>query len=103
MVEEGRAIAKDEAKDKIRRLANSFSNTPANDLDKKSEEQIKFQFIEPLLEALGWQKEDIEKEQRVLKGRADYILKLGNQEVLVVEAKRAGVDLGDEEGRQAVS
>ena len=46
------------------------------------EEQIKFRFIEPLFEALGWEKEDIYKEKRILKGRADYILKIGNQDIV---------------------
>ncbi|MBU4245836.1 MAG: N-6 DNA methylase, partial [Nanoarchaeota archaeon] len=103
MIEEGRAITKDEAKREVAKLVTSFSKIPVEELNKKSEPDIKSKFIEPLLEALGWQKDDMELEARVLKGRADYILKLGNQEVLVVEAKRAGVDLGDEEGRQAVS
>jgi len=52
---------------------------------------------------LGWNRKDISKEQRVLKGRADYILNNGNQEVLVVEAKKTNVHLSEEEGRQAVS
>ncbi|MFH1773393.1 MAG: N-6 DNA methylase, partial [Methanobacteriota archaeon] len=91
------------AKQQIKELVESFRKVPKDELDKKSEEQIKFLYIEPLLEALGWRREDIEKEQRVLKGRADYILKIGNQEVLVVEAKKTGVELTEEEGRQAVS
>ena len=38
-----------------------------------------------------------------MKGKADYILKNGNQEVLVIEAKKTNVHLIDEEGKQAVS
>jgi hypothetical protein len=67
------------------------------------EEQIKWLFIEPLLEALGWEKRDIEKEATVFKDRADYILKNGNQEVLILEAKKTSVSLTENEGRQAVS
>ncbi|MBI5253458.1 MAG: N-6 DNA methylase, partial [Euryarchaeota archaeon] len=94
---------KENAKREIGQLVEKFRKVPSDELDRKSEEQIKFEYIEPLLEALGWRREDIEKEQRVLKGRADYILKIGNQEVLVIEAKRTGVQLTEEEGRQAVS
>ncbi|MEK6871496.1 MAG: N-6 DNA methylase, partial [Nanoarchaeota archaeon] len=62
----------------------------------------KWLFIEPLLEALGWSKVEVEKEERVLRGRADYILKLGNTGVLVIEAKKTNDNLiGD--GKQAVS
>ena len=50
------------------------------ELDKKSENQIKSEFIDTLFEALGWDmRKDAEREERVLKGRADYILKLSNQ------------------------
>lgn len=94
---------KENAKREIGQLVEKFRKVPSDELDRKSEEQIKFEYIEPLLLALGWRREDIEKEQRVLKGRADYILKIGNQEVLVIEAKRTGVQLTEEEGRQAVS
>jgi len=94
---------KEKAKQQIGELVEKFSKVPPEELERTPEEQIKFRYIEPLLEALGWEKEDIEKEQRVLKGRADYILKTGNQSVLVVEAKRANVALAEEEGRQAVS
>jgi len=94
---------KETAKRKVMDLVKEFQNTPDDEFDKKSEEQIKFLFIEPLLEALNWKKQDIEKEARVLKGRADYILKLENQNALVIEAKRTNVELTEDEGRQAVS
>jgi hypothetical protein len=94
---------KENAKQQIKELVKEFFNIPEEERDKKSEEQIKFLFIEPLLEAIGWKKQDIEKEPRVLKGRADYILRLENQNVLVIEAKRTSVSLTEEEGRQAVS
>ena len=94
---------KEEAKEKIKKLVDDFSEIPKSQLDEMKEEQIKWLFIEPLLEALGWEKKEIEKEAGVLKGRADYILKNGNQEVLVVEAKKTNVSLTDDEGKQAVS
>jgi len=94
---------KEEAKEKIKALVKDFSEIPKQHLDSMPEEDIKFQFIEPLFEALGWERKEISKETRILKGRADYILKLGNQEVLVIEAKKTNVALMEEEGRQAVS
>jgi len=96
-------LSKEEAKEKLGNIVEKFLATPKNKLDFMPEEDIKFQFIEPLLEALGWEKENISKETRVLKGRADYILKLGNQESLVIEAKKTNVSLSEDEGRQAVS
>jgi len=91
------------AKEKIRKLVEEFSKRSREELDSKPEEQIKWHFIEPLLGALGWEKQDIDKESRVLHGRADYVLKSGNQDLLVVEAKKTSVSLSEEEGRQAVS
>jgi len=92
----------EEAREKIKSLVKDFSENPKY-WDSKPEEDIKFQFIEPLFEALGWERKEISKESRVLKGRADYILKNGNQELLVVEAKKTNVPLTEDEGRQAVS
>jgi type I restriction-modification system DNA methylase subunit len=94
---------KETAKQQIKELVKEFFSYPEEERDKKPEEQIKFLFIEPLLEALGWKKQDIEKEPRILKGRADYVFRLENKNVLVIEAKRTGVSLTEEEGRQAVS
>ena len=94
---------KETAKQEVERIVNQFLAIPKSELDEMPEEQIKFRFIEPLFEALGLEREDIEKEKRVLKGRADYILKIGNQDNLVVEAKKTSVGLNEEEGRQAIS
>lgn len=96
-------ITKEEAKERIRILVDKFERYGKDKLDSMPEEDIKYQFIEPLLEALGWEREDISKETRILKGRADYILKSGNQELVVVEAKKTNVHFTDEEGKQAVS
>lgn len=51
-------------KENVKKIVDDFLSIPKYDLDKKPEEQIKFQFIEPLLEALGWGKKDIEKEEK---------------------------------------
>ncbi len=94
---------KEKAKQEIEKIIKKFQSYPKNELDNMPEEDIKFQFIEPLLEALGWRREDISKEYRVLKGRADYILRIGNQDKLVIEAKKTSVRLEEKEGKQAVS
>ena len=95
---------KETAKEKIKKLIEEFKEIPKSNLDSMPEEDIKRIFITPLLEYLGWGKFDILSEARVLKGRADYILKSGNQELLVVEAKKTNVPLlGEKEGWQAVS
>jgi len=94
---------KEKAKLEVEKIVKKFLSVPKKELDDMPEEQIKFRFIEPLFVALGWEREDISKETRILKGRADYILKIGNQDRLVVEAKKTDVKLLEEEGRQAVS
>jgi len=96
-------LTKEQAKEKLKQLIQDFKEGEKY-WDTKPEEDIKHQFIEPLFEdILGWDRKNISKEARVLKGRADYILKLGNQEVLVIEAKKTNVSLTSDEGRQAVS
>ena len=96
-------VTKEEAKERLKELIKDFSEGEKY-WETKPEEDIKHQFIEPLFEeVLGWNRKEISKEQRVLKGRADYIFKLGNQEVLVVEAKKTNISLDDDEGKQPVS
>jgi len=101
-------VTKEEAKEKITKLVEEFKEYSKEELDKKSENQIKSEFIDPLFEALGWDmRKDAEREGRILKGMqgyADYILKIGNQEKLVIEAKKTSIKLADEkEGEQTVS
>ncbi len=95
----------EQTKHKIKELVEQFSQACKNKnfINEQNEEWVKWNYLEPLFEALGWNRADIVKEQRVLKGRADYILKIGNEEILVVEAKKVGVALSEDEGRQAVS
>lgn len=95
-------MKKEEAKREVAKIVSKFSAIPKNELDSMKEEQIKFKFIEPLLRALGWEIEDINKEETVLKGRADYILRIGNQDKLVIEAKSTDVRLSENKGKQAV-
>jgi hypothetical protein len=95
---------KEKAKERVKQLVNEFSEYSKEELDKKSEIQIQYEFIDELFKALGWDmRKDVEREERVLKGRADYIFRIGNQESLVVEAKKTSIPLMEEQGRQAVS
>jgi predicted RNA methylase len=97
------AITKEEAKEKVKELVKEFSHYTREELNNKSEDQIRAEFIDPLFEALGWDmRKDAQRNQSVLKGRADYILKLKSQNVVVIEAKKTSVSLMEEEGRQAV-
>lgn len=96
-------VTKEEAKERVKQLVNEFKDIPKSHLDSMPEEDIKRLFITPLLEALGWKKFDIQSESKVLRGRADYLLKIGNSGVLVIEAKKTNVQLAIDEGRQCVS
>jgi tRNA1(Val) A37 N6-methylase TrmN6 len=95
---------KENAKKRVEKLVNEFLGYPKDKLNAKKEFQIQTEFIDPLFEALGWNmRKEAEREERVLKGRADYILRIGNQNKLVIEAKATDVKLDENEGRQAVS
>jgi len=98
-------LDKEQAKVKLKELVEQFASASKNKdyVNEQNEEWVKWNYIETLLDILGWKKDNIEKETRILKGRADYILKIGNEEVAVIEAKKVGVNLSEDEGRQAVS
>jgi len=83
---------KENAKQEVEKIVKRFQAISQSKLDSMPEEDIKFQFIEPLFETLGWKREEISKETRILKGRADYLMKIGNQYKLVVEAKKQVLD-----------
>ena len=97
-------LGKEEAREKIKSLVEEFLKYSKEEINSKSENQIKSEFIDPLFEALGWDmRKEAEREEKILRGRADYILRNQNQEVLVIEAKKTNVQLKEEEGKQAVS
>ena len=96
-------LDKEQAKEELKKLIELYKDGQRH-WDTKSESDIGFHLIEPLFEkVLGWNREDITKEDRVFNKRADYVMKLVNEDVLVVEAKKTTVSLSEEEGRQAVS
>jgi len=78
-------MKKEEAKERVKQLVKEFSEIPKELLDKKSEDQIRVQFIDKLFEALGWDmRKDAERNEQIFRGRADYILKINNKNVLVI-------------------
>src|SRR4030042_3979162 len=96
-------LNKEEAKEKIKDLVREFAEIPKNILDEKSEDQIRVEFIDPLFEALGWDmRKEAERNEQVFKGRADYILRLHNEPLLVIEAKKTDIRLDEGDSKQAV-
>jgi predicted type IV restriction endonuclease len=69
-------MKKEEAREKIKELVEQFAlaNKNIDYVNSQNEEWIKWNYIEPLFDIFGWKRQDIVKEPRVLKGRADYIL-----------------------------
>ncbi len=97
-------MEKEIAKQEVAKLVKEFSEYSKEQIDSKKEFQIQSEFIDPLFNALGWDmRKEAEREERVLKGRADYILRIGNQKKLVIEAKATDVKLDEKEGKQSVS
>ena len=75
-------ISKEETRKKIKKLVEEFLEYSKEEINKKSENQIKSEFIDPLFEALGWDmRRDAEREERVLKGRAEQDIKNVDYEI----------------------
>ncbi|MFC2174780.1 Eco57I restriction-modification methylase domain-containing protein [archaeon] len=102
---------KGNAKQRIEGLITKFQRIVDEDkLRGYSEERTKNEFIEPLFEALGWDMrnertdDEVIKEQRVLRGRADYAFRLDGVIRFFVEAKGAKANLDNSEfAKQAIS
>ena len=47
-------LTKEEGKERVKGLVKEFSSFSKEELDNKSENQIKSEFIDPLFQALGW-------------------------------------------------
>ncbi len=54
-------------------------------------------------QVLGYDISEIKTEQRIQGKRADYVLSVNGKDVMVVEAKRAGMNLGDKQIFQATA
>lgn len=70
----------------------------------ENEADTRFQVIDRVLtEVLMWKREEIRVEPPTDRGYLDYLCKVGNRNVLVVEAKRTGFKLIDTESTKATS
>ena len=84
---------KEKAKEKIGNLVKEFLEYSKEEINKKSENQIKSEFIDPLFECLGWDmRKDAEREERILKGRAD-LSKLGDDNLKEVHGRMKGLGI----------
>lgn len=87
----------DDARAKISQLIEKFSRErAAGRLCDYNESETKAGFIEPLLQALGWDTRDRNEvgfETKVSSGRVDYSLKLHGSSGIYVEAKPFRADL----------
>src|SRR3989344_739109 len=90
---------KEKAKEQIKILIEKYERLESEGkLKKLNEETTKSWFIEPLLFALGWDihSENVTKEERVSKGRADYAFRLNGVVKFFLEAKAIKEDLDDQ-------
>lgn len=96
----------DATKAKISELAEKFRKYQSEGkLPSMSENDTKAIFIEPLFEALGWNVRDLDevsREEKVSKGKVDYAFRLSGVIRFFIEAKAAGIALGDKEAEQAI-
>ena len=77
----------DEAQDAWERLVPEISGVLENI---HTEQDTRFQIIDRILvEVLGWPRESIELERHSASGYADYLLKQGDRNQLVIEAKKS--------------
>ena len=93
--------SRESAIDKISRLIERFSQEEASgSLRDYNEAETKTGFIEPLLQALGWNTRDrneVGLEETVSGGRVDYSLKINGSPKVYIEAKPPRVKLTAEE------
>ena len=87
---------KDETIGFLSRLNVSLDN-------KENESDTRLLINKMLQKILGYTLEDIKTEQKIQGRRADYVLSIGGADVLVIEAKRIGMALREQQTFQATS
>jgi predicted type IV restriction endonuclease len=88
----------------IRQAANEMIPRLKLSLERNDNESDTRLLIDQILQnILGYKIEDIKTEQKVEGRKADYILSVNNQDVIVIEAKRMGMALRDQQTFQATS
>jgi len=91
-------VTKEEAKEQIKKIIEKFEKLNSEGkLNNLNEENTKSWFIEPLFNALGWDvhSQEVTKEERVSKGRADYAFRLNGVIRFFLEAKKLKEDLNE--------
>ncbi len=83
---------------RIEELVEKYQSLSDYDQRQRNEAEVRQQFINPLLRALGWDTttDQVKPEQRTLTGHADYALSLNGQEQFFIEAKKFAENLDDE-------
>lgn len=88
----------------IRQTANEMIPRLKLSLERNDNESDTRLLIDQILQnILGYKIEDIKTEQKVEGRKADYILSVNNQDAIVIEAKRMGMALRDQQTFQATS
>ena len=83
----------DQARQQIQQLIRLYNSLSAEQKKDLTEASVVRQFVDPLLQALGWpigNPRYYQYEQTTIAGRPDIMLTLENGERLFVEAKRFG-------------
>jgi hypothetical protein len=91
-------------KQELEKLVGLISEKVRADL-RTNEENTIIKFILPLFEILGWDQASDEVEyQHTIKtmGRADIILKIGGEPIVIIEAKKFNSELTNDQMRQAM-
>lgn len=99
-------LPKEDAKKELAKLIGEFQKEAENgSIDSYQEMDIRTNFIDRFFQILGW---DMHSHDEILREfsthkqkRADYVFKLNNRKVFVVEAKKASVKLDNDEGEKA--
>jgi len=102
-------VDKSQAKQQIQELVDKYNKSKTK-WQKISESETKSKFLEPLLEYLGWDvkgdefPDEVIKEERIQRKRADYTLRINGVSKLIVEAKAIKEDLDrDDYAEQAIN
>ena len=84
-------MTQSKAREKIQELVQKFRREQAAGvIDQYNESETKTGFIEPLLQALGWNTQDrneVGLEEKISRGRVDYSLKIKGSPKIYIEAK----------------
>ena len=80
-----------ETREKVQQLVEKFQHEQAAGvIGQYNESETKTGFIEPLLQALGWNTQDrneVGLEEKISRGRVDYSLKIKGSPKIYIEAK----------------